>query len=157
MEQYWIPKNLDFENLRFALDNYNPDSIFIRNVGSYGGNVLFKDSLENKKLDFKKTKNNLLLLIDSKEKFNISLEEYNKEKGKGFSLAYEREDKEGKYVFVNELINPYDSRFSEPFCSVLRNVFDNKLFEISFPGRVHLRFYRMNDASFPYYVIDKTR
>jgi hypothetical protein len=35
MEQYWMPKELDFENLRLCLDNYSVENIFIRDCGGY--------------------------------------------------------------------------------------------------------------------------
>ncbi|MEA3514766.1 MAG: hypothetical protein U9R34_04780 [Nanoarchaeota archaeon] len=39
MDQYWMPKELDFENLRLCLDNYQSDFLYIRLVGSMGGEV----------------------------------------------------------------------------------------------------------------------
>lgn len=36
MEQYLMPKKLDFRNLRSCLDNYDADHLYIRLVGSKG-------------------------------------------------------------------------------------------------------------------------
>lgn len=156
MEQYWMPRELDFENLRFALDSYTPDNLFIRNVGSYGGNVLVNESLVGKSLDFKKRKLDFSFFVDSEKIFTFPLQEYYKYRPKGFSLAYERDDEEGRMVFLNELIDPYDSRFLEPHHSVLRQIFDNKLLEISFPGRVHLKFHSwLEEPIWKYWAIDK--
>ena len=35
MEQYWMPKKLDFKNLRLCLDNYPVDFLYIRLVVSW--------------------------------------------------------------------------------------------------------------------------
>src|SRR3989339_373412 len=50
MEQYWMPKKLDFKNLRLCLDNYSPTFIYIRLVGSMGGTVKVNEKLEDPNL-----------------------------------------------------------------------------------------------------------
>ena len=56
MEQYYMPKELDFKNLRFCLKNYKPINLFIRLVGCKGGTVKVHETLEGEILDFKKNK-----------------------------------------------------------------------------------------------------
>ena len=51
MGQFWMPRDVDLENLRFCLDNLVTEDIFIRLMGSHGGTVKVKENLKNKKLD----------------------------------------------------------------------------------------------------------
>ena len=48
MEQYWMPKKLDFKNLRLCLDNYSADFLYIRLVGSAGGTVKINEKLKRR-------------------------------------------------------------------------------------------------------------
>ena len=141
MEQYWMPKRLDFKNLRLCLDNYKAERLYIRLVGSMGGTVKVNKSLEGKTLDFKKDKSGLHLLIDSDEVFHFPLQRYDK----GFSVAYERieptEDGIGRRVVLSTGIDPDDTNLPEPRRSFLRNVLDEHLIEIFFKGRVHIKFH----------------
>jgi hypothetical protein len=138
MEQYWMPKKLDWKNLRLCLDNYQATHLFIRLVGSWGGTTKVNEDLGGKKLDFRKNRNGLYMLVDDKELFHFPLEDYSK----GFSLAYERiqptEDGIGRLVYLNG-IDPYVPGFPEPCRSILRTDLDHHLMEISFKGRVHLK------------------
>ena len=156
MEQYWIPKKLDFKNLRLCLDNYIADFLYIRLVGSRGGTVKVNESLEDWKLDFRKNKSDLYMLVDSKEVFRFPLKDYQK----GFSLAYERIeptiDGIGRRVYLSHGIDPYDPNLPEPRSSFLRIVLDNHLMEIFFVGRVNLKFHSWWDKPhWKYWTIDK--
>ena len=141
MEQYWMPKKLDFKNLRLCLDNYSANFLYIRLIGSMGGTVKVSEGLEGRVLDFKKDKLGLHLLIDSIEVFCFPLSSY----AKGFSLAYERvkltEDGISRRVVLGQGIDPYDPNLPEPQYSILRIILDEHLMEISFVGRVNLRFH----------------
>jgi len=136
-----MPKKLDFKNLRFCLDNYTPDFLYIRLKGASGGDVKVNEDLDGRKLDFKRNSSGLHLFIDSDEVFHFPLKRYDK----GFSLAYERveptEDGVGRKVMLSTGINPYDSSLPEPRRSFLRNVLDDHLIEIFFKGRVNLKFH----------------
>ena len=120
-----MPKELDFENLRLCLDNYQSDFLYIRLVGSMGGTVKVNEGLEDKTLDFRRDSSGLYLLIDSDEVFHFPLKDYQK----GFSLAYERieptEDGIGRMVMLNQGIDPYDENLPEPRRSFLRSVLDS--------------------------------
>jgi hypothetical protein len=143
MEQYWMPKKLDWKNLRLCLDNYTTSHLFIRLVGSRGGTVKVSEPLEGKKLDFKRNKSGLYMLIDGNEAFHFPLRDYQK----GFSVGYERIEtlKNGvkRFFFSPEVteLDPYDPRFPEPSTSMLRTVLDYHLMEISFDGRIDLKFH----------------
>ncbi|MDO8517059.1 MAG: hypothetical protein Q7S33_02945 [Nanoarchaeota archaeon] len=141
MEQYWMPKKLDFKNLRFCLDNYTPDFLYIRLVGSKGGDIKVNEDLIDKKLDFRKNKSGLYMLVDSKEVFYFPLKNYDK----GFSLGYERvqptDDGIGRMIALSQGIDPYDENLPEPQKSILRTVLDDHLMEISFEGRINLKFH----------------
>lgn len=141
MEQYWMPKKLDFKNLRLCLNNYMAEHLSIRLVGSAGGTVKVNESLQGKTLDFRKDASGLYMLIDSNEVFYFPLKDYDK----GFSLAYERieptEDGIGKMVHRGTGVDPYDPRLPEPRRSFLRTVLDRHLMEIFFVGRINLTFH----------------
>ena len=141
MEQYWMPKKLDFKNLRICLDNYPADFLYIRLVGSAGGAVKVNENLKGRALDFRKDASGLYLFIDSNEIFRFPLKDYQK----GFSLAYERvestEDGIGRMVILSHGVDPYDSNLPEPRRSFLRTVLDRHLMEIFFGGRINLKFH----------------
>ena len=150
MEQYWMPKELDFENLRKCIDNYVLDKLYIRDCGgiredgkySSQGMTKVSESLEGRLLDFKKNKSGLHIFVDSKEVFCFPLKNYG---DKGFSLAYERiketDDGIGRMIMLSHGEDPYDTSLPEPRISFLRHNFDKHLFEIFFKGRVHLKFH----------------
>ena len=150
MEQYCMPKELDFENLRKCLDNYDAEFLNVRLKGSYGGDLKIFEYLEGKTLDFKKNDSGLYLSIDSKEVFHFPLENYQK----GFSLKYDRPFPDGSRSMFYPC-EPYEPFFPEPSHSFLRNVLDKHLLEISFKGRIDLEFHSwMDDPNFKYWTVD---
>ncbi len=156
MEQYWMPKKLDFQNLRLCLDSYAADYLYIRLVGSRGGAVKVSEDLTGKTLDFRKDKAGLRMLIDSKEAFRFPLRDYQK----GFSLAYARVEATGggigRRVILSHGTDPYDPKLPEPELSFLRIVLDNHLMEIFFKGRVNLKFHSWwSEPHWKYWTIDK--
>ena len=92
---------------------------------------------EDKKLDFKKDKSGLYMLVDSNDVFHFPLKDYQK----GFSLEYRRieptEDGIGRMVILSHGIDPYDPNLPEPQKSTLRSVLDDHLIEIDFEGRIN--------------------
>ncbi len=136
-----MPKEDDVVNLQVCLDQYTPERLFIRLVGSRGGDVKVNESLEGKTLGFRNEEDGWHLLIDTREVFHFPLDNYQK----GFSLAYERitptEDGIGRRVMLGTGENPYDPELPEPRRSILRNVLDEHLLEIYFKGRVDVRFH----------------
>ena len=156
MEQYWMPKRLDFKNLRLCLDNYIADFLYIRLVGSMGGTVKINEDLKDRALDFRREESGLYLLIDSREIFHFPLKDYQE----GFSLAYERveptKDGVGKMVILSQGIDPYDPNLPEPRRSFLRIVLDHHLMEVFFMGRVNLKFHSWWDKpNWKFWTVDK--
>lgn len=153
MEQYWMPKKLDFKNLKLCLDNYIANFLFIRLVGSMGGTVKVNENLFNKKLAFKKDKTGLYLFIDVGEVFHFPLKDYQK----GFSLAYERFFEDGRMHIPGGIAdNPYDPNLPEPKRSFLRIVLDDHLIEVFFEGRVNIKFHSWWIKPYwKYWTIDK--
>lgn len=157
-----MPKELDFENLRFCLDNYTSQNLYIRLVGSSGGTVKVNENLEDKTLDFKNDSSGLSILIDSNEVFRFPLKDYYK----GFSLAYERffpkrpdEDIERMYLHYGIADNPNDSTLPYPKRSFLRTVLDNHLMEIFFEGKIQLKEHSLwlQEPDIRYWTIDKSK
>ena len=158
MEQYVMPKKLDFKNLRFCLDHYQAESLFIRLKGSSGGTVKVDQNLVGKTLDFKKNKTGLHILVDAKEVFHFPLKDYYQYDEKGFSLAYERfEQMNGVYrmVMLGTGEDPYNPELPEPTRSFLRHALDDHLLEIYFEGRVHLKFHSWwnKEAGWKYWTV----
>lgn len=152
MEQYFIPKELDFVNLRYCLDHYPAERLFIRDCGGYRadgkyhleGLVKVHEDLAGKTLDFRKNRKGLTFLIDGEAVFNFPLADYERD-SKGFTLAYERigptADGIGRLIMLSTGIDPDDPNLPEPKTSTLRHIFDRHLLEISFPGRIPLHFH----------------
>ncbi|HLD79887.1 MAG TPA: hypothetical protein VJA18_04975 [Candidatus Nanoarchaeia archaeon] len=150
MEQYWVPKRLDFKHLRLCLSCYQAEELYIRDCGGYDaqgryrlqGEVKVRERLEGRTLDLHKDKSGLHLLIDAHKIFHFPLK---KDYDKGFSLAYERiedtDDGVGRMVMLGTGIDPYVPTLPEPRRSFLRQCLDNHLMEIFFKGRVHLKFH----------------
>lgn len=164
MEQYWMPKELDFENLRLCLDNYSPTFLYIRDCGgiredgkySVQGRAKVSEDLTDITLDFRKDDSGLYMLVDSNEVFHFPLKIYYK----GFSLAYERieptENGIGRICMLSHGIDPYDPNLPEPRKSTLRTVLDNHHMEINFEGRINLKFHSWwNKPHWKYWTIDK--
>ena len=151
MEQYVLPKELDFEHLRICLDSYQAEQLFIRDCGGYDqgkfrahGIVKVNETLEGRTLGFHKNESGLYLLLDAKEIFHFPLKGYHDENTKGFSVAYERiENIDGceKQIMLGRGINPYDMQLPEPRKSILRHGLDYHLLEITFKGRINLKFH----------------
>lgn len=166
MEQYWMPKKEDAVNLRRCLDWYSPEHLYIRDCGGvradgrYSARGMDKVDvpLAGRTFDFHKDRNGLHLLIDEDEVFLFPLRDYSK----GFSLAYERveetDDGIGRMVMLGTGIDPYDRSLPEPRRSILRNVLDAHLIEISFKGRVDLRFHSWwEEPHWKYWAVDTPR
>jgi hypothetical protein len=132
-----MPKEMDYENLRRCLDNYHAEKIFIREMGSCGGKTKLRESLEGKTLDMHHSDEGLSVLIDGEEVFHLP--PHNGDKG--FSLIYERTDEEGIKIYLPTGIDPDDPKLPEPDCSKLRNDYGTLLLEITYKGRIPLKFH----------------
>lgn len=159
-----MPKKLDFKNLRFCIDNYKPIRLFIRDCGgvredgkySCQGRTKVAEDLNEKKLDFKKNKSGLHMLVNSKEVFHFPLKDYNK----GFSIGYERVEKMSdgfeKQIILSHGIDPYNPQLPEPRKSMFRTVLDDHFMEIYFEGRINLKFHSWwKEPDWKYWTVDK--
>ncbi len=162
MEQYWTPDKLIFETLEFCLENYPPTNIYIRDCGGYrengkydwAGKTKVRKKLENRTLYFKKDDSGLHMLVDSDEVFHFPLKDYHK----GFSIAYERIDSEGRLIMLSGGIDPYDPNKPKPRQSTLRIILDAHLMEIDFEGRIELKFHSWWDKPyFKYWTVEKPK
>ncbi len=155
-----MPKELDLENLRICLDNYKLNKLYIRDCGGYREDGSYRISGEqkvnikfndDKVLDFKKNESGLLLIIDSEEIFHFPLNKTHN----GFSLAYDRRYDDGRIVMLSGGLNPYDPELPEPKTSKLRNVWDSLLVELTFEGRIDLKFHSWKEEPYlKYWTID---
>ncbi|MBT6995401.1 hypothetical protein HN865_02985 [Candidatus Woesearchaeota archaeon] len=163
MEQYITTSELYLENLRNCLDWYTARSIFIRDCGGIredgefhcAGLKKVREDLEEKKLDFRKNDSGLHILIDSDEVFHFPFQDVGTREGKGFSIAYERIDADGRMMFIQGK-DPYDLNLPEPCGSMARDIIDDHLIEISFKGRINLKFHSwMQKPHFKYWTVEK--
>jgi hypothetical protein len=163
MEQYHVPSEFYFENLRNCLDWYTASSIFIRDCGgiredgeySLEGLTKVREDLEGKKLNFRKDDSGLYMLIDSDEVFHFPFQDVGTREGKGFAIAYGRIDADGRRMFIQGQ-DPYDSNLPEPKSSAVRDVVDDHLIEIDFEGRINLKFHSWwQKPHFKYWMVEK--
>lgn len=152
MEQYWMPKELDFENLRFCLDNYPIDSLRIGDCGVHGITKI-NEKLNRRILDFR-LENGLDILIDNGVVFHFDLRDYDK----GFSLAYERFFEDGSmYVQRGIPDNPDNEGLPKPRRSFFRIALDSNEMEIFFGGRIPIKFHSWwHKPYWKYWTVDKS-
>jgi hypothetical protein len=153
MDYYQMPKDLDFENLRYCLDNYKTNFILIASKFSAGGKIKVREELDSRILDFKKDDSGLSILIDKSEVFNFPLKYYQK----GFSLAYERfHTEDGSIHIPYNKTFPDDPSFPVPSRSILINVIDQHIMEIYFKGKIPLEFHSWwNEPHSKYWNVKK--
>lgn len=161
MEQYQMPKEMDFINLRKCIDNFEADWLYIRLVGSHGGTTKVNENLKKRDFDFYKDDSKFCFLIDSEEVFCFTMEDYNSKYTKGFGLAYERfdsSDEIDKIICLPTGIDPYDKELPEPRRSFLRNVLDYHLLEVFFNGRIPIKFHSWwKEPYWKYWTIDDNK
>jgi hypothetical protein len=135
MEQYVLKKEHNYKNLKTIIDNYEPLHLFIRYIGSSGDHIIINQDLEKNDLFvYKNAHKDIFFNLFDKKVFVYHNDSHR------FSLAYRRLQDDGKLLFLSGgLVNPYNSRYNEPFESVLRGVDDNLLLEISVKGRVNIK------------------
>ena len=161
-----MPQEFDFENLRYCLDNFEAEHIFIRDCGGYEPNGSYRmqgkqkvrEDLQGRVLDFCRDEKSLYFTIDGEDIFHFTLEDYGKdERDKGFSVAYERFYDDGKMVMLPRGFNPDATNLPEPRTSTLRHILDRHLLEITFKGKIPLEFHSwMQEPHFAYWNVKKT-
>jgi len=133
MKQYWMAQEEDFRNLRYCLDNYTTEQVFVQTLCTRGGKILIDEKLNKRKFDLEKDDSGLYLLLDSKKIFHFTLQKYDR----GFSMTYNHEP--------------------NPEKSALINFIDNKMFWIIFDGKIPLKFHSWWDEEYglKYWTADK--
>lgn len=129
MSQYWMHRKDDSKNLHHCIDNYECIEVFIRRVGSYGGEVKLTKKMNRNKLEVKYEKGLIKVIIDGNLGFSCIDAD---DSFKGFSIEYRNEH--GMPYW--DMKHPSDDQ--EVYQSVLRNIWDNHLVEISFKGKIPL-------------------
>lgn len=84
---YWLLKEDDSKNLKYAIKNFSPKRFYVRNINGSRPTIV-DESLERKVLSFKKTKEGFSFFADKEKIYN-----FNDDK-KGFSLRYRLDEKE---------------------------------------------------------------
>lgn len=128
----------DAENIRKALSMYTPIYIFIRDCGTkdrFKGLTKVSLPLENKKFHIR-FGNTLDVMVDDEV---VWCGEFNDSYFKGFSCAYERVDAKGVMYFPPY---PHDTPNNPTYphvqTSMLRNIIDNHLIEVTFKEKIEL-------------------
>jgi len=94
-------------------------------------------------------------MVNSKDAMHFPLEGYDDDP-KGFSVAYERFNKDGSMVMLSHGVDPYDKSLPKPRRSLLRHALDDHLVEIFFKGRIDIEFHSwMFRPHFKYWTIAK--
>lgn len=158
MEQYEIEHRLFFQCIEKAVAQFNPECIFIRFVGSRGGEIIVSENLNGKKLSVLKKRNGLSIVINGAEKFFYETSD-KLVPGKKWAVAYERRRFDSKYPLLAKTgvihyahcayPNPYES-YTGPddpnlppiYKTILRSANLCHFIEITFPGKIPIKKYR---------------
>lgn len=133
MAQYLLRKEKDFDNLKFALENYELMSLFIRPclTGDHTKEAI-NLILKNEEFEFVKKKD-LTFLVNEKPIINFPLREYRD----GFMIEYLNEKMIPAWT---EIYHPMDPGLPKVHSTLLRNGLDGLLVEIQFKGKIGLEF-----------------
>src|SRR3989344_2398512 len=97
MEQYPIQPRQYLKNIRSALQHFRVEWVYIRPMGSRGGDVIVSENVKNSKLGMSQTKNGLDIKIGGKKVFCYEIKKSdNIDFGNRWSVAYERVDNDGR-------------------------------------------------------------
>lgn len=131
MSQFWMNGKDDFKNLKYCIDNFECLDVFIRLMGSMGGDIIVNQTMTGKVLTATDV-DGIKLFIDGKEVFHhTGITDF-----KGWSVEY-RED---IFDMPCDIVHP-DDECPELFQSTLRNIWNEYfLVEISFKGRIPLEY-----------------
>lgn len=146
MEQYELRPSEYYRSLNYALEHFKAEHLFIRLVGSQGGTVKVSERLQSQKLEFRRCRDGLRVILDGKEVFlykQTSFKKDTKLSGKMWSLAYWRENVDGMMFHGNGYPNPRDPytgpddpRLPEVKRTMFRSVNRDHLIEVTFTGKI---------------------
>lgn len=157
MEQYEIAKTRYYGDIGFCLQNFKPERIFIRPIGSREHEVKSRldENLTNKKLNLRKVKEGLMIVIDDSEVFLFN---QNKEWGHKFSVAYERfPNDKGVIPMLSTGINPDDTTLPPVRISSFRCANYDHMLYLDFKGKIPLKFHSWYDQDkiWKYWQVDR--
>ncbi len=150
MEQYELHPSEYFDSICYALQHFKVGNIFIRLVGSQGGTVKVNEDIRRKKLELKRCRAGLRIIIDGKEVFlykQTSFQKDTKLSGKMWSLAYLRIGPNGlmfhgRSGYPNPsdyYTGPDDPRLPKVRQTTFRSVNADHLIEIHFSGKIPIQ------------------
>ena len=167
MEQYEIPARSCNVTLQTALRYCKPERIFIRYVGSRGGETVIDENLIGKTLELTETIDGFEIRINGDKKFLFGFWKDDRLKiwwGKSWAVAYKRIDKDGRMIMAHACYpNPYDPydgpddpRLPNPVETHLRAVNRTQYIEILFPGKIPIKrsYVMIKSANWHYWTID---
>jgi hypothetical protein len=146
MEQYELPRGEECNNLRLCLDNMQPYHLFIRMVGSAGGDPLVREKLEGKLFDVQETESGLSIILNNSEIFLFNIPD---DWSKRASIAYERDPE----VHLPTGYNPDDPTLPPVQYSVFRKANMDHYMEVCFHGKAPLRFHSA-DGPWRFWFVD---
>jgi len=138
MTQYLMRKEKDSKNLKNVIKNYEPLWFNVRPFSLGNAKTKVAEDLRGKKFNFLFL--NGLKFSSDRDLIYLPLNDYKY----GFKMEYRNEEglfepPEGRRIYPFELY-PDDPSMPEVYQSVLRNVIDDLLIEISFKGKVKLEY-----------------
>ncbi len=159
MEQYEIEQRFLFRCIKKAVTHFNPEYVYIRFVGSQGGEVVVSEKLKGRKLEVVREKKGLGIIVGGEKKFLYEFEDKSLISGKKWSVAYERrrfDSKDPKMAKIGIMhyascgypnpLEPYtgpeDPLLPPVYKTILRSVNRHYLIEITFPGKIPIKKYR---------------
>ena len=144
----YVAIKLDFENLRYCLDNYTAEFLFISLKGSYGGMTKYRKEISKNNLDFEKKASSLKMYVDDIKVFTFPLKNYDK----GFNIEYERRDKNGRSINIQDILDDPDrTDLPKVNKSIFKIVLDKYLMEIDFQGKIKLEKHSWYDKPYTHY------
>jgi len=138
MSQFLMRKEKDSKNLRKVIEKYTPLWFNARPFSLGNSKIVVSYDLQDKKFDF--IFSNGLKFLSDKDLIFLPLKNYDC----GFKMEYRDgggifNPPEGRRINPNYL-HPNDKQMPKVYQSVLINVIDYLLIEISFKGKIELEF-----------------
>lgn len=158
MEQYEIEHQFFFRSIKKAVTHFKPEHVYIRFVGSKGGEIIVSENLKGEKLSILGKRNGLSISIDGKEKFLYDTS-HQLVSGKKWAVAYERRRFDSKDPALAKIgilhyghcayPNPYepytgpdDPNLPPVYKTTLRSANLCHYIDITFPGKIPIKKYR---------------
>ena len=148
MEQYPIQPRQYLKNIRSALQHFRVEWVYIRPMGSRGGDVIVSENVKNSKLGMSQTKNGLDIKIGGKKVFCYEIKKSdNIDFGNRWSVAYERVDNDGRIHVAHtgypncyeSYTGPDDPNLPAVKHTILRSCNLKYLIEITFIGKISIK------------------